>query len=68
MVLINGKGGGIASTGITTPSVPCNESLAIINVDPGKCYRFRLIGGTALSFNTMAFEDHDELTIIEADA
>jgi hypothetical protein len=68
MVLINGKGGGIASTGITSPSVPCNEVLSVINVKPGKCYRLRLIGGTALSFNIFAIEDHDDLQVIEADA
>jgi Multicopper oxidase len=67
MVLINGKGAGIASTGITTPGVPCNETLSVINVLPGKCYRLRLIGGTALSFNIFAIEDHDDLQVIEAD-
>lgn len=62
MVLINGKGAGITSTG---PS--CNDSLTVINVDPGKTYRMRLIGGTALSFDILAIEGHDNLEVIEAD-
>lgn len=62
MVLINGKGGGL-----TSPGTNCNSSLAVINVDPGKTYRMRLIGGTALSFDILAFEGHENLEVIEAD-
>ncbi|KAL9115517.1 MAG: hypothetical protein Q9227_000838 [Pyrenula ochraceoflavens] len=39
----------------------------IINVDPGKTYRLRFIGGTAISLVTLGIEGHDELPIIEAD-
>lgn len=62
MVLINGKGGGL-----TSPGTPCNDSLAVIDVDPGKTYRMRLIGGTALSFDILAIEGHENLEVIEAD-
>jgi L-ascorbate oxidase len=62
MVLVNGLG-----AGSTDPNTPCNGSLTIINVDPGKTYRMRVIGGTAVSINTIAFEGHDSLDIIEAD-
>jgi len=41
--------------------------LATISVEPDKTYRFRFIGGTALSFVSLAFEDHEDMTIIEAD-
>ncbi|GAB1316147.1 Laccase-like multicopper oxidase 1 [Madurella fahalii] len=41
--------------------------LPVIDVEPGKTYRFRFIGGTGLSFLTMAFEDHDDLTVIQVD-
>ncbi|TAQ83117.1 hypothetical protein B7494_g8559 [Chlorociboria aeruginascens] len=41
--------------------------LASIMVEPEKTYRFRFIGGTALSFVTLAFEDHMVMTVIEAD-
>ncbi|KAB2578806.1 Multicopper oxidase terE [Lasiodiplodia theobromae] len=61
-VLINGHG--ISSYTSTNDDDSC--SLARISVDPGKTYRLRLIGATALSFFTMAIEDHN-LTIIEAD-
>ena len=60
-VLVNGKGqlpGHATSPG-------CGP--ATIDVEPDKTYRFRFIGGTALSFVSLAFEEHDELTIIEAD-
>lgn len=42
-------------------------TLPVIDVEPGKTYRFRVIGGTGLSFLTMAFEDHANLTVIQAD-
>lgn len=60
-VLVNGKGqilGKPASSGC---------ELASIDVEPDKTYRFRFIGGTALSFVTLAFEDHEDMTLIEAD-
>jgi L-ascorbate oxidase len=60
-LLVNGQGqleGSTASRGC---------ELAIISVEPEKTYRFRFIGGTALSFLTVAFEDHEEMTLIEAD-
>ena len=60
-VLVNGKGQIPGST----PSPDCE--LASIDVEPDKTYRFRFIGGTALSFVTLGFEDHNDLTIIEAD-
>lgn len=62
MVLINGKGGGLTSTGVS-----CNDSLTVIDVEPGKTYRMRLIGGTALSFDMLAIEGHPDLEVIEAD-
>lgn len=62
MVLINGKG-----AGITSPGKSCNDSLTVINVEPGKTYRMRLIGGTALSFDMLAIEGHEHLEVIEAD-
>lgn len=61
MILINGKGGGSAN------GTSCNASLSTINVEPGKTYRLRFIGATALTFSTLAFEGHDCLEIIEAD-
>ena len=60
-VLVNGQGqlpGSTASTG-------CEPALII--VEPEKTYRFRFIGGTALSFVSLAFQDHEEMTLIEAD-
>ncbi len=40
---------------------------AVITVDPGKTYRLRFTGGTAISFVMLAIEGHADLTIIEAD-
>ncbi|KFY31423.1 hypothetical protein V493_01130 [Pseudogymnoascus sp. VKM F-4281 (FW-2241)] len=64
MVLINGKGGGIVSS---APDKICNDELSVIDVEPGKTYRLRLIGGTGLSFNLMAIEGHDEYEVIETE-
>lgn len=64
MVLINGKGGGIVSS---DKDKFCNDSLSLIDVKPGKRYRVRLIGGTGLSFDVLAIEDHPKLTVIEAE-
>ncbi|KAK4176416.1 putative L-ascorbate oxidase [Triangularia setosa] len=42
-------------------------TLPVIDVEPGKTYRFRLIGATGLSFLTMGLEDHPDLTIVQVD-
>ncbi|KAH7408030.1 putative laccase [Cadophora sp. MPI-SDFR-AT-0126] len=60
MILVNGKGGGSAN------GTACNASLAAIDVQPGKTYRLRFIGATALTFASLAIEGH-EMTVIEAD-
>lgn len=61
MILVNGQGGGTAN------GTACNASLSTINVRPGKTYRLRFIGGTALTFASFAIEGHETLTVIEAD-
>jgi L-ascorbate oxidase len=60
-VLVNGRG--------QLPDNPASPGceLASISVEPEKTHRFRFIGGTALSFVTLAFEDHEEMILIEAD-
>ena len=60
-VLVNGKGQ------LSGHSTSRSCELATIDVEPDKTYRFRFIGGTALSFVTLAFEDHEDMTLIEAD-
>ena len=60
MVLVNGKGGGSAN------GTTCHASLSTIDVQPGKTYRLRFIGATALTFASLAIEDH-LMTIIQAD-
>lgn len=64
MVLINGKGAGVVSSDIDKP---CNESISVLDVEKGKTYRLRLIGGTGLSFDILAIEGHEELEVIEAE-
>jgi FtsP/CotA-like multicopper oxidase with cupredoxin domain len=59
-ILVNGHG-----TAASSVSGDPGCSLASIYVDPGKTYRFRIIGSTALSFVSLAFEDH-AMEIIEA--
>ncbi|PHH84192.1 hypothetical protein CDD83_2340 [Cordyceps sp. RAO-2017] len=41
--------------------------LEVIRVEPGKTYRLRFVGATALSLALLAFEDHARLDIIQAD-
>jgi L-ascorbate oxidase len=60
-ILVNGKGGGTAN------GTMYNTSLSIINVEPGKTYRLRVIGATALTFASLAIEGHWDLEVIEAD-
>ncbi|CAG7976309.1 unnamed protein product [Penicillium nalgiovense] len=59
-VLMNGQG-----RLATDASGSCK--LAAISVEPGKTYRLRFIGATALSFVSLAIESHDLFEIIEAD-
>ncbi|KAJ6146893.1 hypothetical protein N7497_008875 [Penicillium chrysogenum] len=59
-VLVNGQG-----RLATNASGSCK--LAAISVEPGKTYRLRFIGATALSFVSLAIESHDLFEIIEAD-
>jgi L-ascorbate oxidase len=59
-LLVNGQTG--TSTNGGSSCAP-----AVFTVEPEKIYRFRFIGGTALSFITLAFEGHSDLSIIEAD-
>lgn len=67
-------GGGHASSpeGHPSPGVKQikNEkgcTLPVIDVAPGKTYRFRIIGATGLSLLSIAVEDHTGFTIIQAD-
>ena len=47
-------------------STTCGPEVFV--VEPNKTYRFRTIGGTALSTIAYGFEHHDNLTVIAADA
>lgn len=61
MVMVNGKGGGMAN------GTACNGSLSTIDVEPGKTYRLRFIGATALTFVSLQIEGHNSLQVIQAD-
>ena len=54
-------------TSMTQVQATGDCSLPVIDVEPGMTYRFRFIGGTALSLVTVGFEGHDNLTIVQAD-
>lgn len=41
--------------------------LPVVDVEPGKTFRFRFIGGTGLSLVAVAFEGHGNLTIVQVD-
>lgn len=61
-VLVNGYG---ISAGGNASDPSC--ALPTIFVEPDTTYRLRFIGSTALSLVVLAFESHENLTIIEAD-
>jgi L-ascorbate oxidase len=62
-ILINGQSGTAQSSNATGSS--CLPH--IIKVEPEKTYRMRFIGLQAISLITLGFEDHNDLTVIEAD-
>ncbi|CBX95067.1 hypothetical protein IAQ61_009826 [Plenodomus lingam] len=61
-VLINGIG-----VAIGEKAGNGNCKLPVIDVEPGKTYRFRFIGSTALSMVAFGIEGHDRFDVIEAD-
>ncbi|QUC24037.1 uncharacterized protein UV8b_08278 [Ustilaginoidea virens] len=63
-VLLNGVGVG-ADAADAQPSRSCR--LPVIDVDPGKTYLLRFIGATGLSLLSIAFEAHDNLTVVKVD-
>lgn len=62
-IQINGFSGNSSFSNATDAS--CTPY--VLNVAPDTTYRLRLISNTALSLVTLGIEDHDNLTIIEAD-
>jgi FtsP/CotA-like multicopper oxidase with cupredoxin domain len=45
--------------------LPCLASM--LKLEPGKTYRLRFVGATALTFASIAIEDRQDLKVIEAD-
>lgn len=65
-VLLNGQGVAINRTaGEIAGDASCQ--LPVLEVEPGKTYRFRFVGATSLAFSVIAFEGHDTLTVIAVD-
>ena len=62
-ILVNGQSGNASFTNAADDS--CKP--AIIEVEPDKTYRLRFTGLTAISFVLLGIEDHEDLTVIEAD-
>ncbi|KAF2724415.1 multicopper oxidase [Polychaeton citri CBS 116435] len=63
-VLVNGVG---VSASANQTQGTGNCGLPVISVEPGKTYRMRFIGGTALSMVQFAIVGHSNLTIVGAD-
>ncbi|KAK5938930.1 hypothetical protein PMZ80_009122 [Knufia obscura] len=64
-ILVNGQSGTAPTIENMTPDLSCQPYM--INVKPDTMYRLRVIGGTAISMVTFAFDKHPALDIIEAD-
>ena len=54
----------------TQPNPSVQEACGpeVIEVEPGKTYRIRTIGATALNLVSVAFQDHQNLSVVAADA
>ena len=65
-VLLNGYGMPNGSTS-DKANAATKCSLMHLSLQPGKTYRLRFIGGTGLSFLSLAIQDHSGLKLIEAD-
>lgn len=65
-LMLNGQG---VSINHTAGEIPGDEScqLPVVEVEPDTTYRFRFIGATSLSHAIMAFEGHENLTVIAVD-
>ncbi|KAF2651411.1 multicopper oxidase [Lophiostoma macrostomum CBS 122681] len=62
-ILINGQSGSAQASNASDAScLPHN-----VLVEPERTYRMRFVGQQAISLVTLGFENHDNLTIIEAD-
>ena len=61
-VLLNGIGVAIGET-----AGQGNCQLPVIDVEPGKTYRMRFVGATAISMVSFGIEGHSKLDVIEAD-
>ncbi|PFH55488.1 hypothetical protein XA68_18187 [Ophiocordyceps unilateralis] len=44
-----------------------NGELDVVEIEPGKTYRFRFVAGTALSLALLGFEHHEWFNVIQAD-
>lgn len=64
-ILVNGQSGSAPTVEKPTPDASCQPYF--INIQPGKTYRLRIIGGTAISMVTLAFDKHPQLDVIETD-
>ncbi|ETS75598.1 hypothetical protein PFICI_12542 [Pestalotiopsis fici W106-1] len=62
-LILNDRSGNASFSDATDPS--CTPY--VMTVEPGKTYRLRFVGATALSFIMLGIEGHANLTIIEAD-
>lgn len=65
-LMMNGQG---VSTNHTAGEIEGDFScqLPVVEVEPDTTYRFRFIGATSLSHAMLAFEDHENLTVIAVD-
>lgn len=66
-VMMDGRGVAINSTAGEKGPQDKSCQLPLIEVEPGKTYRFRFIGATSLAHSMIKFQDHENLTIIAVD-
>ncbi|KAI9838737.1 MAG: hypothetical protein M1838_004537 [Thelocarpon superellum] len=65
-ILVNGNASNvvIANNGTT---INCSSPLTTIDLKPSTTYRLRFVGGSAMSLIQLALQEHQNLTLIEAD-
>lgn len=66
-LMLNGAGVGTNHTAGELGPGDASCQLPVVEVAPGQTYRLRFIGATSLAHSILAFEGHDNLTVVAVD-
>lgn len=66
-LMMDGRGVSINHTAGELGDGDASCQLPLVEVEPGKTYRFRFIGATSLAHSIIKFQDHENLTVVAVD-